>query len=45
MFTDKIIEKITNQVEERILKNLEQLTFNIEVKVSKGEEEDEQEEV
>ena len=37
---DKMIEQITNEVEKRILKNLEQLTFNIEVKVSKGDEED-----
>ena len=45
MFTDKIIEKITDEVEQRIIKQLEQLTFNIEVKVSRGDKDDEDEEV
>ena len=44
MFTDKIIEKITNEVEQRIIKQLEQLTFNIEVKVSRGEEDNKDDE-
>ena len=39
---DKLIQQITDEVESRILKNLESLKFNIEVTVSKGEE-DEQE--
>ena len=41
---DKLIEQITDEVEARILKNLESLKFNIEVTVNKGEE-NEQEEV
>ena len=41
MFTDKIIEKITDEVEQRIIKQLEQLTFTIDVKVSRGDKDEE----
>ena len=40
--TDKIIKTITDEVEQRIIKQLEQLTFNIEVKVSRGEEDEDE---
>ena len=36
--TDKIIDKITNEVEKRVIKNLENLKFNIEVTVVKQDE-------
>ena len=36
--TDKIIDKITNEVEKRVIKNLENLKFNIEVTVVKQNE-------
>ena len=37
---DRLIEQITDEVEKRILKNLQEIKFNIEVTVSKGEEEE-----
>jgi len=43
--TDKIIKTITDEVEQRIIKQLEQLTFTIDVKVSRGEEDNEDEDV
>jgi len=33
MFTDKIIKTITDEVEKRVIANLENLKFNIEVTV------------
>ena len=36
--TDKIIDKITNEVEKRVIKNLENLKFNIEVTVVKQDD-------
>jgi len=38
LITDKIIDKITNEVEKRVIKNLENLKFNIEVTVVKQDE-------
>ena len=44
MILDSIINQITEEVEARILKNLESLKFNIEVTVSKGEKKDDEDE-
>ena len=34
---DRLIEQITDEVEKRILKNLQEIKFNVEVTVSKPE--------
>jgi hypothetical protein len=38
MFTDKIIDKITEEVEKRVIANLENLKFNIEVTIVKDKD-------
>ena len=45
MILDNVIATITNEVEKRIIKQLEELTFTIDVKVSRGEEDNEDEDV
>jgi len=42
---DKVIDKITEEVEKRVVSNLENLKFNITVTVSKGDEDESMQEV